>query len=316
MSKLIKTALRVHIASRIFLFCALSVTAASVIGGLVHRTEEPYYDSYKAFPFVIALMAVCVTLVFGLCGEFSCGAVKNKLIHGYTKMQFCIAELIAALADAMIFGVLAWAPYFAIKYKSFFSLYTAEVLLRGFGLLFLSLLIMTLLAFTVCITVRRMTLSLIVCGAMFLGLAYTASWLENDLRLPLYTLENGEDDYIYHPEDDSFEHIIIREPDKVPYPWYVEGVQRDIYYVCYVMNPMSSLICGTDYLRHSNDCFSMEAKEFFIENHDLFNDTYIYNTDFERDYKINNIYYPIWSGSTVLVITAVGILIFKKRNIT
>ena len=316
MSRLIKNALRVHIVSRIFLFCAVSVLLTSMISGITHRSgENGHYDSYYPLSFVIAIAAVFITMAFGLCGEFESGAVRNKLSHGFTKMQFFFSQLTAALAECVIFSVLAWVPYFIIAYGKFFSLFTGEVILRALWLLFASVLLMALVGFTVCITVRKTALAIIICALLGLGLEYASERLESDLGQPMYTFENGQDDYIYHPETDTLEYVVIREPDKVEYPWYVDGVEREIYYAGYVANPMTCLLCGWKYLMYSNDCFNLEDKRSFIEHHELFNDKYIYNTEFMTDSRIDNVIYPLWSGLTVLVLTGIGILIFRKRNI-
>ncbi|SDB51137.1 hypothetical protein SAMN02910317_02632 [Ruminococcaceae bacterium FB2012] len=319
MPGLLKNAFRVHFRSLIFFLCCGGVLMTSIISGVNHRGDIPgviiYNDYFKVYPFAAALIAVCVSAAFGICPEFAYGTVKNKLIHGCSKLGFCISHLAAVLTECLIFCLLAWAPYRIIAHEKYFSLYSSEVLVRAFGLIFASMLMISLLTFAVCITVRKTAFVMIVCAFLFLGLSWSADRLENELHLPVYTLENGEDDMIYRPETDSWEYVVIREPDKVPYPWYVDGVKRKVYYAAYVLNPMTCLKCGQDYLHKSDDCFTLEGREYFIENHEYYNDTYIYNKEFERDYKLNNIYYPLWSGSLTLLLTVIGVLISRKRNI-
>ena len=312
MSRLIGIALRVHFKNRIFLLCCAAVTATGVICGVLHRTAPDWNrPGLYAWPFVIALAASLVTQCFGICGEFS-GGIKNKLIRGYTKLQFGIAQLVPAVLCSIVFFLLGWAPYFLIAYDRFFSQYTGQILFRGFMLLFSSVLMLCVLYVTVCLTVRRTAAAVLVCFFLTLGLELFSDDMRTALMQPMYSLENGIVEYEYEPE---YREIVIREPDEVPFEWYVDGTKRDIIRLAYIFNPMTSFLSGWRSLLDSLSCYSLESVKDYIEFKREDREQYIYNMEFIEEDYLYSIYYPLRSGGLVLLITAAGLAVFRKRNI-
>ncbi len=316
MLRLIKINLRLRIFSPLFLLgCGAALTVGIVSGrqvayvGTLHMTPTPLFA---------ALITAVISVVFGIGDEFAFGTVRNKLICGVNKPIFYLSQLTASLIMGVIFFLLAEVPYFLMGYGSFFGkLFTAELLVRGGVLLGTAMLFCTAIAVFICFIVRNRAASLIVCTAAAAGLALSAVSLSRSLRYSEYEIipvqelrfnpDLGEDDLVTVDEKTVLREEYVREP------------VRTVMYTALKLDPVSSIMSALDIIRADEfeiDVRSLEKIEAECEKLRTGIGRFEKDADYIRDSLVNSVYYPLWSGGAVILLTVIGVLIFKKRDIS
>ena len=315
MLRLIKVTLRVHMGNLIFLLCAAGTLIYSIISGRKCSEDaglEFYYHFDNRLMTVVLISAAAVT-VFGMCTDFSDRTIHGKFTAGYSKIQFYLAELAAAVIDSIVFFLLAYVPYAAIGYENFFSRFSTDYLIREFLIIFASVIVTALLLVFICGLMRNRALALIVCGLALFGLVVAHNECDRKLSPPEQSIAiSGEEVWdeelnrwvdVYHNQWIEQNRFYVGEP------------ARSVLLFLYRINPMSSYYTARDPFSTSAEDFSLEEVRERCEKAYTNNDRYNTDVDFLYDRRVNNNYYPLWSGGFALLLNAAGILIFKKRNI-
>ena len=315
MLRLTKVTMRLRFGSLMFaFFCIAAVIAGVMLGITTAQGEE---TCLNPAPF----SAVGICLIFSVCFsvgiEFSNGTVRNKLIQGYTKTQFYLVQLVTALTEALILCLCAGVPYILIGWNRFFSLFDTELLVKGLVLMAAGVLLSTAIVVFLCMSVRNTAYALIVCAGVLFMLFTVSNSLDSALTHPEYSKESGGE-IEYDPETGS-ETEINHWEKVVPGKYYVKEPRRTVYTILWKLDPITCIRTAQDMV----SCRDWREQHFTVEQNKALLDKdragegkYLWDIDHLEDRLFGSIYYPIWSGCAVLVLTGIGILIFRKRNIS
>ena len=302
MLRLIKLDLRLRICSRLFLLLCGGLLLTSLAVSMEFRSGVYHLNP---IPFSAAAVASMLSAVFGIGTDFADGTVRNKLVSGNTKLRFYLSQLIASLCIGLIFFLLAGVPYFLIGHNSFFSRFSREILVRAAVLLLAFVLFLTVIAVFISVFVKNRAAAVIVCIGAVMVLSFTGNGMSRSLLRPEYT-----------KIESSSESGQVNEKI-VPNERYVSGSARTVLYTAFKLNPYPCLSSARGLVRSEGDInrTSLEAIERECEQVEKSDQKYVWDPAFYRDTLIGSIRYPIWSGSFMLVLTAAGAVLFRKRNI-
>ncbi|MBR4555073.1 MAG: hypothetical protein IKO27_05710 [Ruminococcus sp.] len=314
MLRLTKVTMRLRFGSLMFAVSCIASAAAGILMGIIISQGDQ--DELSAAPFTAAGICLIFSVCFSVGTEFSNGTVRNKLIQGYTKTQFYLVQLVTALTEALILCLCAGVPYILIGWNRFFSLFDTELLVKSLVLMAAGVLLSTAIIVFLCISVRNTAYALIVCaGALFLLFTVSNS-LDSALTHPEYSKESGGE-IEYDPETETETEITWEKV--VPGKYYVKEPRRTVYTILWKIDPITCLRAAQDMV----SCRDWREQHFTVEQNKALLDKdragegkYLWDIDHLEDRLFGSIYYPIWSGLTVLVLTGIGILIFRKRNIS
>ena len=304
MLRLIKNTLRVHLHSKTFLF---SCTGALGICGMYIFNDE--HNTFRAVPFLFIAVLTAVPVCFGAGTEFSDGTLRNKLTAGVTKTQFLMAQVIAAIADAVIMLLITLIPYDLITQNALLpSQDTAKGLWIALLLLTMTAAAAVIFAVLTCLTQTKM--AVLLCGIMSVGLVAGSMWAEGKLLQPEEYQGNRSELFVY---DESGENIIdsIVTVETIPNNSCVKGKARAALYVGFRLSPFSCLNIADQLSHASVDTVNAPdaARTKYYENR------FEEHCDFNCSAYIDLWKAIAWTLGECAVFTAIGVMIFRKRNI-
>lgn len=304
--------LKVQLGTRLFsLWFAVSAVFCVIMGiilGLGHDKPVTADHGFQLedFPYIIAIMLCGALAAVFIGSEFSEGTVRSKLTVGYKRGHFYLSQLILTAVIAVLLFACITLPYFLLAYKYFFSLYSAGYLIKGFGLILLSMVGSSVLFTLVCMTVRMRTVSIIVCAALALGFDYASSQLRRRLMFPEMTeksvVEFSEEGAKTN-EEKSFEKNAL----------YKEEPVRSFYKTAYYLMPVSAAKDAGSILNTWIMAFGEDDEQKITDYYEANKMTW--DKDFALETQLETWRYPAWLLPEMLVFTAAGLLIFRKRNI-
>ena len=309
MLRLTKLNLRLRICSPLFLALCAAVLLTSIAVGM--EFENTVYD-LNPIPFFAAAAASMISTVFAAGTEFADGTVRSKLVCGITKPRFYLSQLIASLCVSLFFFLLAGVPFFLMGRKRFFSQFDFVLLVRATVLLLAGVVFFTVIAVFITVLVKNRAAVLLVCTGAVMVLAISERETDWRLNRPEYTAvyRSGRETDTDEPRESVIDYVI-------PNDQYVSEPARTVLYTSLKVNPFQCFVSALDIIRSEGEINRTSLKNIEEEYERIKNSDSKYerNADYFRDRLINCIYYPLWSGGLMLVLTAAGVLIFRKRNI-
>ncbi len=308
MIKLLKVQLKTRLSSMWFIAAAAICLLFGIMFGTGHSrpVTEDFGYQLEDMPYIIAVIVCGVLAAVFIGSEFQEGTVRSKLTMGYSKTVFYISQLLFMLIVSLILFLLVTVPYFLMAYKNFFSLFSTEYLIKAFGLILLSMAGCSVLFTLVCMSIRLRTVSIIICAALAFGIDIASSQLSRDILKPEYT----EAVYVEMEEsgNNSCQTSTIAKSTE-----YIEKPLRDFMKASYFAIPISGvkqagIIISTEIMAFS-DKDKDKVTDYYEEN------KYLWDKDFALETHFELWRYPAWLIPEMIVLTAAGVIIFRKRNL-
>lgn len=303
MSKLLRAGGRRYLHSFVFW---LGIIATAVLGVISGFNARHYYleDFYIMLEFMV--FAVVISWLVGR--EYGEGIFRNKVICGHTKGQIFLSELLLGLcaAGAMF---LIYAGIFTAFNSYVFGVIDTSVLVRVFAdMLLVNLCFAALLVTIACLLPNRF----VVMAANILvafGLCFGACHIEEALAQEEYTIEY---EWIYGGDTTDGGHYRTPIPGtehKVKNPSYVGGTPRVILTTVYRIVPYGHVV---EYRDMSNNWFRYLDKNGNVRpSWETSASNFELTKEENTDLSLNLIY----SFGTMSVISAVGYLCFRKKEL-
>ena len=274
----------------------------------MHSGEIYYYFAPDLGFFILIMFIAVILTVLNIGSEFGSGAVRNKLIAGYTKIQIYVSELILSLTLAVVAFLLYYLPLLIIRIS---YLEVLGFLLGASLLLLLCVLSVTAMAVFFCFVIKNHIVDAVIVIMMIVCMTIIRDEVYNKLQRPefftLYTYEDGHEVTMYAEPDTMKTPDDVISVRKVKNSFYIGGIKRDILTFIFEADPYTAVVDCGDYIRNGysratltnnlpENIASREAKE--------------------REKQLNRMKREIAYNAGILVVFSVlGILIFRKRNI-
>ena len=197
------------------LYCFLDRRTYETLGVGYVSNLDPVLFRYVLL--VGILMAVFVPLFFGL--EYSDGAIRNKLVVGHSRLSIYFANLITAVAAALVFS----AAYFLAALAAGMALaHPVQLGAAQIALLVLSSLALTaafsaLYTFVAMLCARKAASAVACILGVFL-LLFAAIYIDGRLKAP---------EFVSSYELSVNGQVSQSEPE--PNPHYLRGAEREVY---------------------------------------------------------------------------------------
>ncbi|MBR6872064.1 MAG: ABC transporter permease subunit [Ruminococcus sp.] len=313
MLRLIRLTLRLHIKRTSFALAAAAALFIGVMFGLgnTKKPSEDFMYSLDETPFVLAGMIVSVITVWSVCTEFSDGTVRSKLITGVSKAQFITAQIVASAVDAALVFLLTAAPLILLGNKQFYSLYSSEILFIAFGLILLYLVFNGVLCAVISCIIQSKVIALILCAGMWFGLNFAATQLNGRLSEPQFS-ERLITDIVQNKDTGKYEEH-MSEVEYTPNSRRVSGAERETMKVLLLLTGKAGVYTAETILNTCTEAFTLDEYLSFAK--ETVNDKLTWGSCYMFEGADGFAVYPLWTLGECAVFTAIGVLIFRKRNI-
>ncbi len=234
MLRLYKNSRYLHLGSGLYIAAALLSIALGAVTGLetVKESGSPDHYSVDGYLLLVEQTVIAAFVSMMLCREFYYGTVRSKLVMGFGKGQFFIAQLLSSAVTAVELQVLFLIPFGVVTYDKAVSRFQPAVLLKT---------VFILLASCICITA---IMCLLTCLLMRPAKAIVLSLL---LLFALYMLGSFADRRLSEPETFlTVEHTVTADgSDQTQEIFhtndsYISGSVRSVYTLIYELDP----VCG------------------------------------------------------------------------
>ena len=308
MLKLIKTNLKMFTFELEFI-----LALAACCGTCLFLVSNTYAISSSTGQLLTGLPFVCAAVIFNVGRDNLSGAVKNKLIAGYTRKQVFLSNVITSMICSVILFIVTAIPCFAMIY---IEINEDPRLHIGVGrLLFIAFILMMtyILAAALCAVLATCITRITVVIAAVLALVAVLSPLHFDLEhlldSPKYFITG---DYKSVSDAPAGSVQLIKNSDYISQP--LRGILRTISYC----NPVTQY----EYISKTIGIFSDDELVSRYEKKTIlgFDDTPAQDWELEcqplyyasyRDYC----FFPLYSAGFAAVIIIVGLRLYKKKNI-
>ncbi len=303
MAKIFKYTFRHNLLSIPFLIAAAVVLAAGGHEAFIYIIDSdglPFEHAYlmqeKTVYYLIFLFAGLSCLMTGR--EFANGTIRNKIVTGTSKTGYLMSHLLVNCLITVILTLLYFLPMFVFcakyfnHFKPFFVFFSVLCVCLGFMMI-------TVFATVLSVMIDRMVISLVISLALVFGFVMAYDWLGSQLSQPRYE-ENTE----YNENGD-----IVYEYD-VTNPVFVESkAARKVMWTVQHLLPCEIIENGT-LIINSKLTSSSIYKRTREENKEY---SYQYPHLYERSEAL--FYLPLYSTGMILFISALGLFLFKHRNL-
>ena len=293
MFKLIKTDLAhttfckpFFIAAAILLY--LSLREASNGASTFLSTEVFYYG----------IPAVCAVALLNAHSEKSSGGVRNKTIAGYTKIQIILAQIISSVICSVILFLIIGIPvyYSEVPSKALFTILSFLTMYAAIGAICTCI--------TVCMT-HAAAAVVVILGIGFFCFAITYV-LHDTIKEPEYYIEYVFDESMV--EEYGYENSAraVKKPNSL----HVSGFRRVLLKTIAYVDPASQF-------KYLDDVLMV----YTIYEHPFLNPKKDKNRELELEYAEDYtvfrecVYFPIYSVGLLLTVTAVGVVVFRKKEL-
>ena len=274
------------------------------------RLMESHMPTYLAF-----LIAALPPLLTGR--EFVGGTIRNKLITGTTKTGFFISQLLVNSAITVIIAMLYFLPtfIFCTKYYDHFQPY---MVFYAIVFILLGYLVITAISTVISVMSDRMIVSMVASLLLLFIFVFVDSWLGNSLSQPKY--QEGFDQVYYeggiefesNEYDEEYQEYQGSQDEKYKdyNPYYVKSkAQRAFMQTARHLIPFEIIGNGTAMIEEqlvSMDMYRQSKKEAakHADDYPVFQE------------RVDSLFWvPVYSISFIAVLTALGLFLFKRRNI-
>lgn len=327
MLDLIRSEFRRFFRSRTLYLC---IAVCAFIGWYIQYNAKDYGNSDDIYLLgFLAVQAGAFSLIIG--SQFSCKAVRNKLICGYTKAQIYFSELIVTLAASLLTYAAFIIPLFGLHEV----VEKTSVTAADAAEMFLCILAVNIAMNVITVAVSfvfsaKAALSAVLSIGVAVGVSFVGVVCYHELDRPEFYISSYlEEELKYIPEElkgDEFKSaervLVYEEPDGTPVYEYVIKEPNELYIKrgtakFYFLRTID-LLCPYNMLGHIN----REASDFLT-----IYDRWVYPPtvdDEESQEEINKSYYykrPWDLGKRMgaylalsVFVTAAGCLIFSKKD--
>lgn len=218
--------------NRIFYICVIVMALYGVLSvistlddppGFTTSLDEIFFEYCSLIP---VLMAVFCAMFIGT--EYSDGTMRNKIITGHKRTAIYMSNfIISAAAGLMMYAAcIITCLGFGIPILGFFAGKIGMIFVRiGCSLTLLLAVtgIFTLIALLIKSKSASAVVSILLAFTLLLGAAILYSMLSEPEYYPDYNIES-----VYYEGDEEI-FMPSEETELVPNPFYIDGVQRQIY---------------------------------------------------------------------------------------
>ena len=261
-------------------------------------------DTYVFFPFLIVMLPALLT-----GKEISSGTVRNKLITGTTKTGFFMAHLIvnSLISISLVFLYFLPMLIFCSKY---FDHFTPYMVAFAIVCVILGCLVITAVSTLFAVMFDKMIFGLAASVLLLLAFIWCSSWISSDLSQPKY--EEYYDTNAYAVQSNESDDPSMESHGDLN-PYYIESkTQRRLLWTASHIMPfeiitngcsiisekLTSYRCYLDAKKEAKDVFEQDDKALII---------------YERTREL--FYVPFYSIGVTLFVSALGVFLFKRRNI-
>ena len=286
---------------------SLTLGIITVVGSMRQEWYDgqvKYFKSDLSFALFIMFLAVIV-IVLNLGGEFSSRAIRNKLIAGYTKAMVFVSELILAVLFSTILFLLFYGPFLVIYWKYLSRL---DFLFGASALLLCCILSVAVIMVFLCFILENRIVAAIVGMMIIVVMIVMRDELYSRLMRPEYFAE-----YVYedgHTETLGADPDSMRKPDdvvevnRIPNSGYIGGVTRVIITFVYEASAYDGLVEFNQYISTSQIA-DVELPEDVARTQNKYIEEKV--STMKREIAYN--------AGIMVVLSCLGVLIFRKKNI-
>ena len=276
---------------------------------------ESYYHFRSQFTMAILLMFMATIIhALNLGSEFNSGAVRNKLIAGYTKIQIFVSELILSWVYTCIFCALFFMPFLVVRMPYLTSGNSFGRLLFILTLITLSIIAVTTITVFICFLIKNHIVAAIISLMIIVMMVLIRDDVNKYLQKPHYyadiTFEDGhvESWQVGNGDNTENEGVRFHEGSTVKYrenPGYVDGAARVLLTVMDEANPYNALndssLGISGYRIGVEDTLTDKQKDLLEKEKGNISDKC------KREAAYN--------AGLIVIFSVLGILVFRKRNI-
>ena len=278
MTKLLRAGIRRYIKSSIFWITLAGLMLLGILGAAENGPQASSDDLYL-IGFMILLSAM---IALSIGREFGHGAMRNKLVTGYTKSQLFLVEWLLATVLCVLLFLVSALPFLILNYPILKTIPT-EALVKSVVGLFLGTLVVITACVTICCLIHRRAVSVVVVLLFIIGLLFLSIYIYDQLERPEYL-----DIYISNG-------ALLEESSK-PNPAYISGFRREVYLFLHHINPFGQII---EYANILSPYFTPHVVKLSIP---------------EEEMRILNTA-PVYSLGAMIAAVCCGYGFFRKKNI-
>ena len=264
----------------------VSVVASVVFGVFL---GDYFYRENTTDPsiYFIPQMIFAVLISLTVARERSGSAVRNRIVAGYSKGQIFFADLILAVGACVLLFLLYVSAFalFCIPTLSKLPSAMGPDVLVGFLMIAVST---VAICYAVAMLSPRSTLGAVLCILLVIGLSVVAENIHYRLLQKEYVLDIQ---VVENPETGRPETVV---GGRIPNPQYVDGAKRTVYELLEKLNPAGQ---GEVYNAMIDAGLRPDASEEALEA------------------SIRQVrFYPLISVGSVLAVSALGCLFWRRKN--
>ena len=307
---------RVHTIAALLISFGLGVYHTVISVRLIEMNNgESYYYFKTEFTMSIFLMFMAaIVSVLNLGSEFNSGAVRNKLIAGYIKVQIFVSELILSWVYTCIFCFLFYMPFLVVRMQYLTFGNSFGRLLIVLTLITLSIIAVTTITVFICFWIKNHIAAAIFSLMIIVMMVLIRDDVNRYLQKPHYyadiTFEDGHVESWQVGNGDNTENEGVRFPEgsTIKYrenPGYVDGAARVLLTVMDEANPYNALndssLGISGYRIGVEDTLTDKQKDLLEKEKGNISDKC------KREVAYN--------AGLIVIFSVLGILVFRKRNI-
>lgn len=302
MKNLIATRWTKYVRSAFFWLGALISLGCGFIAALMcgEGIEKEFLDFNMVYSplddFYVLISIWTMIVVTALCAgrEFSDGTIRNKLMVGYTKTQVLLSEAVISVMTGFLYCLLFLIPFVCLCALPFYKLlptqYAVEWTITLFGIYFAFALLTTVL----CYLIANRAVGVVIAFGISFGLYFfgyvCSEYFYNDGPEYSYGVDTWWDEATGEMKTEEYtEHNRYYLPD---------GIRKDLVYIEHYINPTSALT-------------EIECFYYYIDKTKV-------DTAFIKEEKrqLQRLGIASWRCYVYgIVITLIGVLLFRKRNL-
>lgn len=288
-----------------FLALGVNLLLGVLSGGLgLQLLEVENYVPFQQYFFAafcfIGLFMTMATIISTEMSNYTNGIIRNQVISGYTKAQIFAGKYISVLLISLLEGLCMMIPT-ALIGSGFLFDEASEYALPLVVSLTLVYQVVACTALTFCLIIGKTTPSTIVCTGTMVLL----------LLLSIFTVKRLD-----APENKYKPHPVERDQIVGYYnEYYIDSPARDAVEQLNRFNPMEPVYeFAVWYLPSLNNDYYIEP--YYWENSRVYRAEHMNDIpEFQRHTDRLNCF-PLHQIAVIFVISACGVLVFRRRNIT
>lgn len=268
-----------RLSKNLLFWLALGISIiVGIVFGLSYRSQT-IFDDFFVIPIFISF-GIFISLSVGR--EYSSGTFRNKLVAGYKKATIFFSELLLHIIACSLIFVAYFGVFFVLSSTLLPTMPLSDALLIIWGYYLLNIAFAVIFTVVSCLIPSR-SIGVVVCMIVFVAMMVGSTQIDFMLAQP----ENSTIEYM-----DGYGNVTGTE--EVANPNYVDGVERHILEICDNALPYGQLNTYLSYMM-----------------------LYTYSTNPEAvavGYGSVLWAYPLYSVGLIVILSGVGLLVFRKRD--